>query len=86
MGKNVSIVVPFAKIFEDENGICFGGSSQGVEDVIVQHHVLEVLEAGDLFILAESIDNSLYFCQHVVQDNLFSQRIYNFIVVDGLGA
>jgi hypothetical protein len=86
MGQYVTMGVPFTEIFEHEDRISLGRRSQGVQNVVVQNHVLEIFEAGDVFVLAEAIDDFLNFGQHIIEQNLFAEGIDDFVVIDGLGA
>jgi hypothetical protein len=86
VGEHESVGVAFAEVFEGEGGVGLGGRAHCVQDVVVQHQVFEVFEAGDLLILSEAVDDLLVFGEHVVEDDLFAENVHDFVVVDGLRA
>jgi hypothetical protein len=86
MRKNITIDVSFAKVFKDKDGVGLRGRSQSVEDVVVKHDVLKVFETTDFLILPESVNDSLYFGKHIIEQDLFAEGIDDFVVVDGLRA
>ena len=53
-----------------------------VHDVVVQHHVFKVCERGYLLLLVDLINYFLVLGQHVVLDYLFTQQVYDFIIID----
>lgn len=85
VGHDVSLAVAFAEVLDDEGGVDLAGGVEGVEDVVVQHHVLEVFEAGDLLLLPEVIHDLLILGQHVVEDNLLAQDVDDLVIVDAVG-
>lgn len=74
----------FAKIFYHQSGVDFIGGVNGVENIVIQHEILIVLETSDILLLSNTVDNFLIFCEHIVKHNLFAQNIDYFIVVDAL--
>ena len=53
-----------------------------VHDVVVQHHVFKVCERGYLLLLVELINYFLVLGQHVVLNNLFTQQVYDLVIID----
>ena len=82
MSKNISIVISFTKIFEHKDRVCLVRRTKSIKNVIIQHDVLEILEASDLFILPKAIHNFLHLSQYIIQNNLLPKRVYYLIVVD----
>ena len=82
MSKHISIVISFTKIFKHKDGVGLVGRTKSIKDVIVQHDVLEVLEASNLLILPKAIYHFLHLSQYIIQNNLLPKRIYYLIVID----
>jgi hypothetical protein len=52
-----------------------------VQNVIVQHQVLEVQKASYFLLLVDLFNDFLVLGEHVVLDDLFAQKVDDFVVV-----
>lgn len=73
-----------AEIFYHQIRIDLIGRVDGIEDVIVEHQILVILEASDLFLLADTVDYFLVLGQHIVKHDLLAQNVDDLIVIDAL--
>ena len=78
------LLVSLAEVLDDERGVDLVGGVEGVEYVVVEHEVLIVLEAGDVLLLPDAIDDLLVFREEIIQDDLLAQDVDDLIIVDAL--
>lgn len=79
------LMMTLAEIFDHQSGVNLIGGVDSIEDVIVQHQILVILEASDLLLLADTIDYFLILGQHIVKDDLLAQNVDDLIVINALG-
>ncbi len=84
MGQNVFLGLVFRIVFGDDWGIGFVHCVDWVENVVVKHEVFKVEERGDFLLLVDLFNNFLVLGQHVVLDDLLTQQVHDFIVIDGV--
>lgn len=77
--------MPLAEVLDDESGVDLVGGVERVEYVVIEHEIFIVLEAGDVLLLSDAIDDLLIFCEEIIQNYLLAQDVDNLIVIDALG-
>jgi hypothetical protein len=80
------LLLVLAEVLGHDRGIAFVESVCRVDNVVVQHDILEIFEESYIFLLPDVVYDPLVLCQDIVKHDLLCQNVDYFIIVDAMRA